>query len=260
LPSFAYGDEMQGAFLGPEFSDNEIAQMNKQTKAIAQFYTDDTDMCAFVAKKLAEGNIIGWFQGRMEFGPRALGHRSILADPRNKEMQQKLNLKIKLREGFRPFAPAILEEKVAEYFELENLSPYMLFTAPIQAKHRFKLPANYSQLSINEKLRFQRSNLQPITHVDFSARVQTVNKNINPKFWHLIDSFYQNTGVPILINTSFNVRGEPIVCSPLDAYKCFMMTDIDYLVLGNFVYSKSQQNQISFKEYCNRIAFVEKNQ
>ncbi|MFZ4796078.1 MAG: carbamoyltransferase [Bacteroidia bacterium] len=245
-------DEMQGAYLGPEYSDKEIEQMNKKVKASFTYYKKFGELNEIIASKLANGKVIGWFQGRMEFGPRSLGNRSILADARNIEMQKKLNLKIKYREGFRPFAPSVLAEKTSLYFELNQPSPYMLFVAPIKNEWRNNLSDNYQQLSISEKLYLKRSNFQPITHVDFSARVQTVHKETNERYWELINEFYKQTGVAMLINTSFNVRGEPIVCTPVDAYKCFMNTEMDYLVIGNFVYNKVEQpnwkNQEKWKQ------------
>ena len=183
----------------------------------------------------------------MEFGPRALGNRSILGDPRNEQMQKKLNIKIKYRESFRPFAPSVLEELKDDYFELNTSSPYMLFTGDVKKKLRSKLPSNYYDLPLYERLYVKRSELQAITHLDFSARVQTVSKKTNPAFWNLINDFKNITGYGALINTSFNVRGEPIVCSPEDAYKCFMNTEMDYLVINNFLYSKNKQTNINEK-------------
>jgi len=245
-------DEMQGAYLGPEYSDKEIDQMNKKVKASFTYYKKFSELNEIIASKLADGKVVGWFQGRMEFGPRSLGNRSILADARNIEMQKKLNLKIKYREGFRPFAPSVLAENASMYFELNQPSPYMLFVAPIKNEWRNNLSDNYQQLSIPEKLYLNRSAFQPITHVDFSARIQTVHRETNERYWQLINEFYKQTGVAMLINTSFNVRGEPIVCSPFDAYSCFMNTEMDYLVIGNFVYNKVEQkdwkNQEKWKQ------------
>jgi carbamoyltransferase len=184
----------------------------------------------------------------MEFGPRALGNRSILADARNVEMQKKLNLKIKYRESFRPFAPSVLIEHSKEYFESGFASPYMLLIDYINQNHRNHLPDNYNDLFLNEKLYFVKSDISAITHLDFSARVQTVHQEINPKYWKLIQSFRKITGYGIIVNTSFNVRGEPIVCSPLDAYRCFMHTEMDYLVLNNFIFDKNDQPE--FKDDC----------
>jgi carbamoyltransferase len=177
----------------------------------------------------------------MEFGPRALGSRSILGDPRNPEMQKKMNLKTKFREGFRPFAPTVLEEDVHEHFELDRPSPYMLLVLPIREHKRIPVPPNYHELSLGERLYFLRSDLPSITHVDYSARIQTVNRDVNPRYWQLIHDFKNKTGYWMLVNTSFNVRGEPIVCTPEDAYRCFMRTAMDYLVMGNFVLDKRDQ-------------------
>jgi carbamoyltransferase len=190
---------------------------------------------------LVEGKVIGWFQGRMEYGPRALGNRSILGDARNPEMQKKLNLKIKYREGFRPFAPSVLQEDVQEYFELDRPSPYMLLVAPVRAEKRIPLPKGYNGQSLYERLYFLRSDLPAITHIDYSARIQSVDKNVNPRYWQLIQQFKKLTGYGVIVNTSFNVRGEPIVCSPQDAYRCFMRTEMDYLVMGNYMLDKRDQ-------------------
>ncbi len=241
-------DVMAGSYLGPAFSEKEIQQMNRKVKAAVHYYQNFADLTQFVATKIADKNIVGWFQGRMEFGPRALGNRSILADVRDESMQKKLNLNIKYREGFRPFAPSVLSEQVANYFEIDRPSPYMLFVTPINKKLQKELPENYPQLSIFEKLYITRSELQPITHVDFSARIQTVHKETNLPYWELINAYYQQTGYPMLVNTSFNVRGEPIVCTPDDAYQCFMATEMDYLVIGNFVYCKTDQPDWQNKE------------
>jgi len=175
----------------------------------------------------------------MEFGPRALGARSILADPRNEEMQKKLNLKIKYRESFRPFAPSVLCEDVAQYFEYDGISPYMLLVHGVKENRRLPVPANYSNYNLREKLYYKRSDMPAITHVDFSARIQTVHKHTNPAYYELINQFKKITGIAVLVNTSFNVRGEPIVCTVADAFRCFMRTEMDYLVLGKFVFKKS---------------------
>lgn len=235
------GDSMHGAFLGPEFSDKEIQFVNRKTKATSTYYPNFSELSELIAEKIADGNVVGWFQGRMEFGPRALGNRSILGDPRNPEMQKKLNLKVKYREGFRPFAPAVLAENASEYFKLYIPSPYMLLVAPVQDNKRNILPADYADYSLWEKLYFIRSELPAITHLDYSARIQTVHKETNQRFWELLTKFKSLTGCSVLVNTSFNVRGEPIVCSPFDAYRCFMNTEIDYLVIGNFLYKKTEQ-------------------
>jgi carbamoyltransferase len=239
---------MDGSYLGPEYSEKEIQLMNKKVKANFTKYSNFAELTHFIASKLAEGNVVGWFQGRMEFGPRALGNRSILGDARNPEMQKKLNLKIKYREGFRPFAPSVLAEKSSEYFELDTDSPYMLIVAPVKNERRKKLPPNYYDLPLWERLYFERSDIQSVTHLDFSARIQTVHKETNPKYWELINAFDKQTGYGLIVNTSFNVRGEPIVCTPHDAYRCFMSTEMDFLVIGDFVYSKTEQPDWQSKE------------
>ncbi len=241
-------DAMLGTYLGPEFSEKEIQQTNRKVQANFTHYKSFAELTQFVATKIAHKNIVGWFQGRMEFGPRALGNRSILADVRDEEMQKKLNLNIKYREGFRPFAPSVLAEHLNTYFDINKLSPYMLFVAPIKKELQKKLPAHYDQLSIFEKLYISRSEIQPVTHVDFSARIQTVHKETNMRYWELINEYYKQTGYPLLVNTSFNVRGEPVVCSPYDAYQCFMATEMDYLVIGNYVYCKTEQPDWEHKE------------
>jgi carbamoyltransferase len=209
--------------------------------AAATHYDDFQKLAADVAARLSEGNVVGWFQGRMEFGPRALGGRSILGDARNPEMQKKLNLKIKYREGFRPFAPSVLEEDIGKYFELDRQSPYMLLVAPIRADRQIPLPDGYSERPLYDRLYFLRSDLPSITHVDYSARIQSVSKKTNPRYWELIDEFKKLTGYGVIVNTSFNVRGEPIVCTPEDAYRCFMRTEMDFLVVGNYVMDKKNQ-------------------
>ncbi|MBI3519107.1 MAG: carbamoyltransferase [Bacteroidetes bacterium] len=234
-------DALKGSFLGPQFMDSEIEEMCSKNKAVFEKIPDEY-LYKKIAELISEGNIVGWFQGKMEFGPRALGNRSILADPRNEDMQKKLNLKIKFREGFRPFAPSVLEEKAHLFFEMKSEKlPYMLFTAQIIDSLKNEIPVNYDQLSMWDKLYYKRSKLPAITHVDFSARVQTVSKQTNPRFHQLITEFENLTNTPVLINTSFNVRGEPIVCSPNDAYRCFMATDIDVLIINNFVFLKTKQ-------------------
>lgn len=248
-------DAMNGAYLGPYFSSKEIESMARKRKAVFKKYDRFEKLNTEIANKLFEGNVIGWFQGRMEFGPRALGNRSIIANPINREMQSKLNLKIKYREGFRPFAPSVLEEDMFEYFDLKSKSPYMLLVGPIAEKYRTTLPANYSKLSMVDQLKAERSKLQPITHVDFSARVQSVSKKTNPRFWNLINAFKEKTGVGMLVNTSFNVRGEPIVCTPDDAFRCFMSTEMDYLVIENYVFAKVEQIDFENKEKW-RITFA----
>lgn len=234
-------DAMRGAFLGPEYDDKNILGVIRKYNAKYNYYKNFDDLTKIVASKIAEGNVVGWFQGKMEYGPRALGNRSILGDARNPEMQKKMNLKIKYREGFRPFAPSVLEEDIQEYFVLDRPSPYMLLVVPVKNERLKSLPDGYDKMDLYQRLYHLRSDIPSITHIDFSARVQTVNKDVNPKYWNLIDQFKKKTGYGIIINTSFNVRGEPIVCTPDDAYRCFMRTEMDYLVIGNFLLEKSQQ-------------------
>jgi carbamoyltransferase len=241
-------DQMCGAYLGPDYSDKEVELMNKKVKAVYKKIDNTDGLTKNIALKIAEGKVVGWFQGRMEFGPRALGNRSILGDARNPEMQRKLNLKIKYREGFRPFAPAVLSENVLDYFDLHVDSPYMLLVAPVINCRRNKLPDNFNDLPLWDKLYYKRSDIQSVTHLDFSARIQTVHKETNPRFWELINAFKQLTGYALLVNTSFNVRGEPIVGTPYDAYRCFMSTEMDYLVINNFVYCKTEQPDWQNKE------------
>ncbi len=234
-------DATSGSYLGPEFSDKEIYRTLQKFGAQARHYGDFCGLASDVARKLSEGNVVGWFQGRMEFGPRALGNRSILGDPRNPEMQKKLNLKIKYREGFRPFAPSVLEEEIAQYFELDRQSPYMLIVAPVRKDRQIPLPAGYHEKPLYERLYFLRSDLPAITHIDYSARIQSVSKDTNPRYWELIHQFKAQTGYGVIVNTSFNVRGEPIVCTPEDAHRCFMRTEMDYLVVGNYLLDKKEQ-------------------
>jgi len=234
-------DSMSGAYLGPEFSKLDIELTARKFKAKYEYFEDFEVLAKRTAAAIADGNAIGWFQGRMEFGPRALGNRSILGDARNKEMQKKLNLKIKYRESFRPFAPSVLSEKSSEYFDYDGDSPYMLIVQPVVESRRAPLPEGYKELSINDKLYFNRSDIPSITHIDFSARIQTVHKDTNYKYWMLINEFEKLTGYGLIVNTSFNVRGEPIVCTPEDAYRCLMRTEMDFLVMGNYFFSKSDQ-------------------
>ena len=241
-------DQMQGSYLGPQFSELDIQKMGKKYNAVSEKYANFDDLAQKTASLLAEGNVIGWFQGRMEFGPRALGGRSILGDARNPEMQKKLNLKIKYREGFRPFAPSVLAEKVEEYFEQETPSPYMLLVQPVKESRQNAFPENYNSLPLMEKLYFLRSDLPSITHIDYSARIQTVHKETNPRYWKLISAFEEQTGYALVVNTSFNVRGEPIVCTPEDAYKCLMRTEMDYLVIGDFIFDKKLQPEWAEKD------------
>jgi carbamoyltransferase len=232
---------MHGAYLGPSFSEREIERILGSYGAVSSYYESFDELAKLVATRLADGKVIGWFQGRMEYGPRALGNRSILGDPRNPEMQKKLNLKIKYREGFRPFAPSVLEEEIQTYFELDRPSPYMLLVAPIRAEKRIPAPNDYHEKGLYERLYFLRSDIPSITHIDYSARIQSVSKDVNPRYWQLIREFKTLTGYGVVVNTSFNVRGEPIVCTPQDAYRCFMRTEMDYLVMGNYMLDKRDQ-------------------
>jgi carbamoyltransferase len=234
-------DHMQGSYLGPEFSDLDIKRMQRRFQAPGKHFPDFEALCQAVAELLDKGEVIGWFQGRMEWGPRALGNRSILGDPRNPEMQKKLNLKIKYREGFRPFAPSVLAEDVDEYFELNEPGPYMQLVVPVRQQHRQTLPDNYAALPLYARLYHPRSDIPAVTHVDFSARIQTVHRETNERYWRLISAFKKITGYGLLINTSFNVRGEPIVCTPEDAYRCFMRTEMDWLVVNDTLFSKTEQ-------------------
>ena len=243
-------DAMKNTYLGPKFDNIKIENDLKNSKAIYKFYEDDL-LIDFTAKQLSEGKIVGWFQDRMEFGPRALGNRSILGDPSAKDMQKKLNLKIKFRESFRPFAPMILESKVTDWFEEKIISPYMLLVDSLKKEKRFNSEKNADGL---EKLNTLRSEVQAITHVDFSARIQTINEKNNKKIFKLLNKFNELKNIPILINTSFNVRGEPIVCTPNDAFRCFMGTDMDILVLQNFILIKNEQTRSDNKqEYINNF-------
>jgi carbamoyltransferase len=231
---------MQGAYLGPRFSNDEIRGYLDSVGA-RYTYLDDDQLLPRVAEILAAENVVGWFQGRMEFGPRSLGGRSIIGDARSPRMQSKMNLKIKYRESFRPFAPAVMAEQVSKYFELDRASPYMLLVAPVTKKLRTPMTPEQEKLFGIEKLNVPRSHIPAVTHVDYSARIQTVHKETNPRFHELLHLFDALTGCATLVNTSFNVRGEPIVCSPEDAYRCFMRTEMDYLVLENILLAKTDQ-------------------
>jgi carbamoyltransferase len=231
---------MQGAYLGPEFTEEEIEGWLQQM-GVAYQRMERSELLRHVAHLLDQEKVIGWFNGRMEFGPRALGSRSILGDPRSPRMQAQMNLKIKFREGFRPFAPSVLRDRVSDYFELDYDSPYMLLVAPV-AKAR-QIPMTSSQLGLwgIEQLNVPRSDIPAVTHIDYSARIQTVSRETSPDYYDLIAEFERLTGCAVLVNTSFNVRGEPIVCTPDDAYQCFMRTHLDYLVLGPFLLEKTRQ-------------------
>lgn len=234
-------DAMQGAYLGPSFDDDAVARVARRFDAPYTRYDDFDSLCGTVADMLTEGKVVGWFQGRMEFGPRALGNRSILGDPRDPEMQKKLNLKIKYREGFRPFAPSVMEEEISANFDLDRPSPYMLVVASVAAGVQMPLPGGYDDMDLYGRLYVERSTIPAVTHVDYSARIQSVSRETNPRYWSLIDAFRQKTGVGLVVNTSFNVRGEPIVCTPSDAYVCFMRTEMDALVMGNMLFMKDDQ-------------------
>jgi len=241
-------DDQYASLLGPEYSDDEIADYVLKNNIPCE-KLDEEQMLEKTAGLMTGNNVIGWFQGRMEFGPRALGSRSIIGDARSGDMQARMNLKIKFRESFRPFAPTVLEEHVADYFELDRPSPYMLLVAQVKKEKCRQMTNAEEQLWGIDKLNIVRSEIPAITHVDYSARVQTVSKDYNPLYYRLIEKFRQKTGCPVIINTSFNVRGEPIVCSPADAYKCFMRTAMDYLVMGNFILDKTKQPE--FKDDIN---------
>ncbi len=245
-------DSMSGAFLGPAFSQGEIEQ--KLTAAGAKFTTPgEADMIEITAQALVEQKAVGWFQGRMEFGPRSLGARSILGDPRSPAMQKNLNLKVKYRESFRPFAPAVLREDVSAWFELDGASPYMLLVADVREQRRRRMSADEQALFGIDKLNVARSEIPAVTHVDYSARIQTVHRETNPLFHQLLGRFRALTGCPVLVNTSFNVRGEPIVCTPEDAFRCFMGSELDLLVVGNCVLHKSEQNSALKNDYSREL-------
>ena len=239
-------DGMQGSYLGPEFTDEEIEFDLKKYGAVYKKY-DETGIINSVAELLADEKAIGWMQGRMEFGPRALGGRSIIADPRSHKMQKQLNLKVKYRESFRPFAPSVLNEDVSEWFDPSTESPYMLLVADVREDKRRKMTSDEEALFGIDKLNVPRSSVPAITHVDYSARIQTVHADTNPRYHAVISKFKEKTNCPIVVNTSFNVRGEPIVCTPKDAFKCFMGTEMDALAVGNFLLLKEEQDP-SLKE------------
>jgi len=242
------GDALKGSYLGPQYGKQDIVKLARKYKAVYTEHVQENELSGKVAGLLAEGKIIGWMQGRMEFGPRALGGRSILADARNSETQKKLNLSIKYRESFRPFAPSVLKEEVANYFNQHGESPYMLLVQTVKEGIRNPLPQGYSGFPLKEKLYFVRSSLPAITHIDFSARIQTVSRDTNPRYWELISAFKKLTGCAVIVNTSFNVRSEPIVCTPEDAYRCFMRTEMDYLVIENCLFSKTEQPEWQEKD------------
>ena len=245
-------DRMQGAYLGMEFSQDEIERRLKAAGARFSVLADD-DLFARAVERLEAGDAVGWFQGRMEFGPRALGGRSILGDPRNPEMQKTLNLRIKYRESFRPFAPSVLREHVSEWFDLEADSPYMLIVADVAKDKLLTPPEGAENLSGLERLNIARSQIPAVTHVDNSARVQTVHADTNPRYHRLISAFFEKTGCPVVVNTSFNVRGEPIVCTPEDAFHCFMGTEMETLVIGNCLLRKEEQDAALAEDYKDRF-------
>ena len=251
-PRDEFSDKMMGSFLGPKFDNNFIETKLKLLKANFKKYSKE-EVTSLIAKELAKEKIVGWFQGKMEFGPRALGGRSILADPRSEKMQKELNLKIKFRESFRPFAPSVLREDVNEWFDLDIDSPYMLLVSKVKKEKQIQMKKEDENLFGIEKLNVKRSNIPAVTHVDYSARVQTVHKNTNPRYYDLIKEFKKITNCPVLVNTSFNVRGEPIVCSIEDAFNCFMGTNLDILVIEDFVLFKENQSNSSTGDYKNKF-------
>jgi carbamoyltransferase len=236
-------DAMQGAYLGPEYKNGDINVFLQQNN-IPYSELPVEDIASTVAKLIAKEKVIGWFQGRMEFGPRALGSRSIIGDARSPKMQETMNLKIKFRESFRPFAPSVLNERVSDYFEIDRSSPYMLLVANVKKERQKDMSREQKRLFGLEKLKIARSDIPAITHVDYSARIQTVHQDTNPLYHDLISAFEKDHGCAVIINTSFNVRGEPIVCTPEEAYRCFMRTNMDYLVLGNYLLDKSRQKPL----------------
>lgn len=249
-------DSQRGSLLGPSFSDQQAATALDARGATYYTCESEGELCELVADLIAEGYVVGWMQGRMEFGPRALGCRSILGDARNEKMQATMNLKVKFRESFRPFAPLVLREYADQIFEMrpDQESPYMLLVAPVQKVLRTELGEDYHRAFGIDKLNYRRSSLPAITHVDYSARVQTVDRIRNPLLYALMSEFHRKTGCPVMVNTSFNVRSEPVVCTPDDAYRCFMMTDMDVLVVGQHVLLKSEQTQVTQSERVQHLA------
>lgn len=229
---------MHGAYLGPEFDGRAVQRMIRKHGAAAEYFSDFSALCDKTATFIADGKVVGWLQGRMEYGPRALGNRSILADPRNPNMQKRINRDIKFREEFRPFAPSVLYEDAGAWFDLDGESPYMLMVATVKKQHRKPAPSDASSLDLYTRLHHERSVLPAVTHVDYSARIQTVRRETNERFRMLLEAFKRQTGVGVLVNTSFNVRGEPIVCTPEEAYGCFMATGMEYLVIGDYLFAK----------------------
>jgi carbamoyltransferase len=251
VPAAGSSDGMSGSYLGPEYAQADIESRLRSAGGRFEVAADDCAMIEQTAAALASGQAVGWFQGRMEFGPRALGARSILGDARSPSMQKTLNLKVKYRESFRPFAPAVLREDVADWFDLNDDSPYMLLVADVKESHRRTMTDTEQRLFGIDKLNVVRSTIPAVTHVDYSARVQTVHHETHPLFYQLLQTFKSRTGCPVLVNTSFNVRGEPIVCTPEDAFRCFMGTDLDLLVVGRAVLRKDQQDAGRKQDYAN---------
>jgi len=241
-------DDMQGSYLGIEFTQEEIEKELNLIGANFKIFNDE-DLIHKTSEFLSNDKAIGWFQGRMEFGPRALGARSILGDPRSDKMQKNLNLKVKYRESFRPFAPSVLREDLADWFDINVDSPYMLLVGNINSDKKIEMTNEQEKLFGIDKLNIKRSEIPAVTHVDYSARIQTVNEKDNKRYYDLISKFKEKTGCPVVVNTSFNVRGEPIVCTPTDAFNCFMGTELDYLVIGNCVLDKKKQNPKLKKDY-----------
>ncbi|XPV70017.1 MAG: carbamoyltransferase [Halarcobacter sp.] len=235
-------DKMQGSYLGPKYSNEYIKNFLDSEGAKYEFIENEESLLSIVAQELVNGKVVGWHQGRMEYGPRSLGNRSIIGDPQNIDMQTTMNMKIKFRESFRPFAPSVIKEKVDKWFDIKDESPYMLLVSDVRDDKRLSLCDTEKNLEGIEKLKQKRSEIPAVTHIDYSARVQTVDKNTNKRYYHLLSKFDSLTSCPILVNTSFNVRGEPIVCSPKDSYICFMRTGIDILVLEDFILYKTEQN------------------
>jgi carbamoyltransferase len=241
-------DGMKGAYLGPSFENDDIERRLKAAGANFTAYAD-AELLDRTVEALVEGKAVGWFQGRMEFGPRALGNRSILGDARSRTMQSLLNLKVKYRESFRPFAPSVLREDVEDWFEMDTDSPYMLLVADVQGRHRIAMTEEEQNLFGIDRLNVPRSGIPAVTHVDYSARVQTVHAETNPRYHALISAFKERTGCPVIVNTSFNIRGEPIVCTPEDAFRCFMGTEIEVLVVGNCFVRKEDQDKSLTRDY-----------
>ena len=247
-----FKDQMKGSYLGPSFNENTIENKLKELKGVFK-KKNSKEIISITAKELSNSKTVGWFQGRMEFGPRALGGRSILADPRSEKMQKELNLKIKFRESFRPFAPSVLREDVSEWFDLDYDSPYMLLVSDVNKAKQIKMSDSDKNLFGIDKLNIKRSSIPAITHVDYSARIQTVHKETNPRYYDLLKEFKKNTNCSVLVNTSFNVRGEPIVCSIEDAFNCFMGTNLDVLVIEDFILFKEEQDKSLLKDYKNKF-------